>query len=77
MSTPLVLAHRGLSAAAPENTVEAFLAATSAGADGIELDVQQTADEALVVYHDDMVDGIPVAALSLARLRTVLPPPLA
>jgi glycerophosphoryl diester phosphodiesterase len=47
-----VLAHRGASRAAPENTVEAFVAARHLGADGVELDVRRTADGALVVHHD-------------------------
>jgi len=37
---------------APENTVEAFVAAGALGADGVELDVHRTADGALVVHHD-------------------------
>lgn len=49
---PTVMAHRGLSADAPENTLYAFSDAISAGADFIELDVQQTRDGVLVVMHD-------------------------
>jgi glycerophosphoryl diester phosphodiesterase len=37
---------------APENTVEAFRAAMDEGADGVELDVRQTADGVLVCFHD-------------------------
>ena len=44
-----VIAHRGASAAAPENTVEAFRLARRLGADWVELDVRRTADGALVV----------------------------
>jgi glycerophosphoryl diester phosphodiesterase len=47
-----VLAHRGASAEAPENTVEAIHAAASAGADLVELDVRLTADEVAVLLHD-------------------------
>ena len=47
-----VIAHRGASRAEPENTVAAFLAARSLGADGVELDVRRTRDGALVVHHD-------------------------
>ncbi|MFP4324267.1 MAG: glycerophosphodiester phosphodiesterase [Anaerolineales bacterium] len=50
---PLVIAHRGASADAPENTLAAFRLALEHGADGIEFDVHQTADGALVVIHDD------------------------
>jgi glycerophosphoryl diester phosphodiesterase len=49
---PLIIAHRGASDTAPENTAAAFEAAINAGADGIELDVQQTADGVLIVFHD-------------------------
>lgn len=47
-----VIAHRGASAAAPENTVEAFRLARDLGADWVELDVRRTLDGALVVHHD-------------------------
>ena len=51
-SQPLIFAHRGASAVAPENTLPAFSKALEMGADGIELDVQATADGELVVLHD-------------------------
>ena len=51
-SQPLIFAHRGASAVAPENTLPAFTKALEMGADGIELDVQATADGELVVLHD-------------------------
>lgn len=47
-----VTAHRGYSSGYPENTMPAFLAAIDAGADWIELDVQQTADGEIIVMHD-------------------------
>ena len=49
---PLIIAHRGDVARAPENTLPAFRSAFEAGADGIELDVRMTRDSQLVVYHD-------------------------
>ncbi|HEV8340522.1 MAG TPA: glycerophosphodiester phosphodiesterase family protein [bacterium] len=49
---PLIVAHRGASRAAPENTLAAFRTAVDLGADGVEFDVQRTADGALVVFHD-------------------------
>ena len=49
---PQIFAHRGASAVAPENTLPAFEKALEMGADGIELDVQATADGKLVVLHD-------------------------
>ncbi|MCX7838407.1 MAG: glycerophosphodiester phosphodiesterase family protein, partial [Anaerolineae bacterium] len=53
---PLILAHRGASAYAPENTLAAFNLAFELGADGIELDVSLTRDGIPVVIHDDTVD---------------------
>ena len=51
-----VWAHRGASAYAPENTLEAFQLAADQKADGVELDVQLTKDEKLVVIHDETID---------------------
>ncbi|WOC31149.1 MULTISPECIES: glycerophosphodiester phosphodiesterase [Caproicibacterium] len=51
-----IIAHRGASCAAPENTLAAFEQAISARADGVELDVHLTADGSVVVIHDDAVD---------------------
>lgn len=51
-SRPLVLAHRGSSGQAPENTLMAFDLARTQGADGVELDVFLTADGEVVVTHD-------------------------
>lgn len=51
-----VTAHRGFSGAAPENTYYAFEKAMECNADFIELDVQMTADNQLVVFHDDTLD---------------------
>ena len=53
---PLIIAHRGASAHAPENTMAAFNMALDMGADGIELDVMLSQDQELVVIHDDTVD---------------------
>ncbi|MGI8871227.1 MAG: glycerophosphodiester phosphodiesterase [Candidatus Limnocylindria bacterium] len=52
----LVLAHRGASVQAPENTLAAFRLAVEQGADGIELDVHRTADMQLAVIHDETLD---------------------
>lgn len=53
---PLILAHRGASAYAPENTIAAFQLARELGADGVEFDVQLTKDKIPVIIHDDTVD---------------------
>jgi glycerophosphoryl diester phosphodiesterase len=47
-----ILAHRGASTLAPENTLEAFRLAIEQGADGIELDVHLTKDGEIAVFHD-------------------------
>jgi len=49
---PDVIAHRGASAYAPENTIASFQKARDMGADYFELDVQLTRDGALAVFHD-------------------------
>lgn len=51
-----ITAHRGYSAVAPENTLYAFEEAVAVGADYIELDVQLTADDQLVVFHDKTIE---------------------
>lgn len=56
LDRPFVIAHRGASGIAPENTLAAFEAAIAAGADGIELDVAPCATGELMVLHDDCVD---------------------
>jgi glycerophosphoryl diester phosphodiesterase len=68
----LVLAHRGASAAAAENSVAAFRLADEMGADGVELDVRRTPDGRLLVAHDvlptdpDLVDSMGLATLDEA-----------
>lgn len=71
---PIIFAHRGASAYAPENTLAAFELAVQQGADAIELDVKLSADGHVVVFHDTTVDrttdGIGrVANLPLAALK--------
>lgn len=53
---PLIIGHRGASADAPENTLAAFALAQAQGADGIEFDVQLSADGWPVVIHDAQLD---------------------
>lgn len=69
-----VIAHRGASAQAPENTAAAFDLALEMGADGLETDVRATADGVLVLCHDAAVERVSdghgqVAALSYAELE--------
>ena len=58
--TPWCIAHRGARDEAPENTITAFRRALAYPIDGIEFDVQLSADGVPVLYHDDtlaMVGG--------------------
>ena len=71
---PAILAHRGASARAPENTLEAFRLAVEEGAGGLELDVHATRDGEIVVIHDASVDRTTdgsgaVAGMTLEELR--------
>ena len=71
---PLLIAHRGASADAPESTIAAFELALEHGADGLELDVHLSADGQPVVIHDFTLerttDGAgPVGALRVRELK--------
>ena len=69
-----VIAHRGASAAAPENTIEAFRLARELGADWVELDVRRTADGVVVVHHDaHLADGRMVGDLAVDDLPEHVP----
>lgn len=73
---PLVLAHRGASGEYPEHTRAAMLRAIEVGADGVECDVQLTADGELVCLHDTRVDRTSdgtgrVGSFTLAQLKAL------
>ena len=73
---PYVLAHRGASGYAPENTFAAFDRAIEMGAPGAETDVRATADGVLVLLHDRTLDRTtdghgPVAELELAGVQAL------
>jgi glycerophosphoryl diester phosphodiesterase len=83
LQRPVVIAHRGYSHWAPENTLPAFKLAKVAGADLVELDYHHTKDGVLIVIHDGELDRttdavarwggkeIRVASKTLAELRTL------
>jgi glycerophosphoryl diester phosphodiesterase len=78
---PLVFAHRGGMTLGPENTISTFDAGMKAGADGLELDVQLSADGEVVVHHDKTLERTtrgsgPVAAVTAAELARLDVPPL-
>jgi glycerophosphoryl diester phosphodiesterase len=56
MGTPQVIAHRGASARAPENTLAAFRRAAELGADAIETDLRVTREGRFVLLHDARVN---------------------
>lgn len=71
---PLLLGHRGAPNEARENTVPAFEAAVGAKLDGVETDVQRSADGALLLHHDPYLqDGEIIGLASEAELRRADP----
>lgn len=66
----LIIAHRGATREALENSMAAFEVARDKGADGVELDVQLTADDRVVVLHDLALDRTTVCSGSV-RERTL------
>ncbi len=75
-SHPIIFAHRGDSAHAPENTLVSFELALAQGADAIELDAKLSADGEVVVIYDATVDRTTdghgrVARLTLTDLRSL------
>lgn len=71
---PTLLGHRGAPTHARENTIASFQVALHAGLDGIETDVQRTADGVLVLHHDAALDdGTRIADVGAAALRRRAP----
>ena len=71
---PVIFAHRGASAHAPENTLAAFELAVKQGAPAIEFDVKLTCDRQVIIIHDQTLDRTtngtgPVVKYPLAALR--------
>jgi glycerophosphoryl diester phosphodiesterase len=74
---PFVVAHRGASPLAPDNSLEAFDLAIEAGADMIEFDVRRTADDELIAFHDATVGELSTSDISrteIAGLTGASPP---
>lgn len=70
-----IIAHRGFSAVAPENTLAAFNAAIQNNADSVEFDVQLSADKVPIIFHDVTLDRLTgtsgkVQEKTLAELQT-------
>jgi glycerophosphoryl diester phosphodiesterase len=74
LERPLVLGHRGASAFASDNSIEAFELALAHGADGVELDVRFTADEIVVLHHDaDVGEMGPLVYHDFETIRSTHP----
>lgn len=74
LDKPAIIAHRGGSAEAPENTLAAFRTAKENGAAGVEFDVDFTKDGRAVVIHDSTVDRTtdgsgPVSEFTFEEIR--------
>ncbi|MFJ7666813.1 glycerophosphoryl diester phosphodiesterase membrane domain-containing protein [Lysinibacillus sp. NPDC097195] len=71
-----IIAHRGYTAGNIENTISGLVSAANAGADIIEIDIQQTVDGEFVVYHDRTLrrlagkNGV-IANMTLSDLKTI------
>lgn len=75
---PFLIAHRGCTSLAPENTIASFVCAARLGLDAIETDVRLTKDNALVCVHDDTLArmfgvGRAVSDMTLEELRALVP----
>lgn len=78
MGATLIIAHRGASADARENSIEAFDRAIAVGAEMIEFDVRRTRDDQLIAYHDAAVGEASIGALTREEIgaRSGHVPPL-
>lgn len=65
-----IIAHRGASTlAGTDNTIESFALAIELGADFVEMDIRQTKDKKLIVFHDDIIDDTLVKFLTFDELN--------
>jgi len=76
MKRPLIIAHRGANSYALENTIPAFKKAVMLGCDGVEFDVRLTADNEVVVFHDETLSRLfgidePVHNVPFVRLQKI------
>ncbi len=70
----LIIAHRGASSLAKENTIESFEKAMDLGADMIEFDVRRTKDNILIAFHDEMIQGHSVKELTYQAISRMAKP---
>ncbi len=70
-----IIAYRGDFSVAPENTMQAILASYDHGADGIEIDIRQTKDHQIIVFHDETIQRLApkeYKKINIKRYRNVL-----
>lgn len=73
---PVILGHRGGAAGGrPANTLQAIADGLAQGADGVEIDVCVTADNEIVLHHDQYLRGRPICELNYAELGKLPTPP--
>ena len=68
-----IIAHRGASSVFPENTLPAITNAWNIGATIVEIDIQLTADNQLILFHDDSINEKPTAKMTLQQLQELTP----
>jgi glycerophosphoryl diester phosphodiesterase len=68
-----IIAHRGLSSAFQENTLPAITNAWETGATIVEIDIQRTADNQLIVFHDDLINEQPTATMTFLQIQALTP----
>lgn len=69
---PILFAHRGASAHAPENTIESFRLALKLGATGVETDCWVTKDQQVVLDHDGLVRRKPLSHFRSKKIKDIL-----
>jgi len=72
MQKPIIIAHRGASCYARENTIESFQKAIELGADMIEFDVRRTKDNVLIAHHDRSIHNKPINELAYGEIENSL-----
>lgn len=73
MRKPMIIAHRGASALAGENTIESFEKAIGIGTDMIEFDVRRTKDHVLVAHHDRFIHETLIRDLTYREIENSFP----
>src|SRR4030095_13565486 len=76
LTIPRIIGHRGAAKAAPENTLESLREAKRQGATWVEVDAKLTADNQIILLHDDLVNRTtsgegPAAQKTLAEIRAL------